>query len=164
MIHAFIRQHESEFPAAMACRVLGVSRSGYHASLARPESDRTTADRALSVLIAASHTASRQGYGAPRILDDLRDVGHRVGQRRVARLMRQTGLRGAFHPRRTSHAGLPATVDGPDLVRRRFTAEAPDQVWCADPAPPRRAGSRSGRARASDAVVGVSSATPSPPD
>ena len=116
----------------MACRVLGVSRSGYHASLARPESDRTTADRALSVLIAASHTASRQAYGAPRILDDLRDVGYRVGQRRVARLMRQAGLRGAFHPRKTHHAGLPATVDGPDLVRRRYTAVAPDRVWCAD--------------------------------
>lgn len=132
MIHAFIRQHESEFPAAMACRVLGVSRSGYQASLVRPEGERAKADRALTALIEASHTASRQTYGAPRVLDDLRDQGHRVGQRRVARLMRQAGLRGAFHPRKTPHAGLPATVDGPDLVRREFTAETPDQVWCAD--------------------------------
>ena len=132
MIYAFIRQHESEFPAAAACRVLSVSRSGYQASLVRPESERAKADRDLTALITASHTASRQTYGAPRILDDLRDRGHRVGQRRVARLMRQADLRGAFHPRRTSHTGLPATVDGPDLVRRRFTAEAPDQVWCAD--------------------------------
>ena len=116
----------------MACRVLGVSRSGYHASLARPESERSKADRALTVLIAASHAASRRTYGAPRILDDLRERGHRVGQRRVARLMRQAGLRGAFHPRRTPHAGSPAAVDGPDLVRRQFTAEAPNRVWCAD--------------------------------
>ena len=132
MIYAFIRQHESEFPAAAACRVLGVSRSGYQASLVRPESERAKADRDLTALITASHTASRKTYGAPRILDDLRDVGHRVGQRRVARLMRQAGLRGAFHPRKASHAGVPATVDGPDLVRRRFSAVAPDRVWCAD--------------------------------
>ena len=132
MIHAFIRQHASEYPAAMACRVLGVSRSGYQASLVRPESERTTADRALSALVAESHAASRETYGAPRILDDLRDLGHRVGQRRVARLMRQAGLRGAFHERKTPHAGLPAAVSGPDLVRRDFAAEAPDRVWCAD--------------------------------
>ncbi len=132
MIHAFIRTHVSEFPAAMACRVLGVSRSGYQASLVRPESDRAKADRDLTALIAASHTASRQTYGAPRILDDLQDLGHRVGQRRVARLMRQAGLRGAFHPRKASHAGRPAAADGPDLVRRAFSADAPDRVWCAD--------------------------------
>lgn len=132
MIYAFIRRHESEFPAAMACRVLGVSRSGYQASLVRPESERSKADRALTALIAEAHAASRQTYGAPRILDDLRDRGHRVGQRRVARLMRQAGLRGASHPRKTAHAGSPATVDGPDLVRREFTAEGPDEVWCAD--------------------------------
>lgn len=132
MIHAFIRQHASEYPAALACRVLGVSRSGYQASLVRPESERTQADRALLVLIAASHRASRQTYGAPRILDDLREQGYRIGQRRVARLMRQAGLRGAFHERRTRHSGKPAAVDGPDLVRRDFTVEACDRVWCAD--------------------------------
>ncbi len=132
MIHAFIRQHASEYPAAMACRVLGVSRSGYQASLVRPESARATADRALTALVAESHAASRETYGAPRILDDLRDLGYRIGQRRVARLMRQAGLRGAFHERKAHRPGLPAAVSGPDLVRRDFAAEAPDRVWCAD--------------------------------
>ena len=132
MTYAFIRQHASEYPAATACRVLGVSRSGYHASLVRPESERARADRALTALVVASHAASRRTYGAPRVLDDLRERGHRVGQRRVARLMRQAGLRGAFHPPKPPRAGRPAAVDGPDLVRREFRAEAPDRVWCAD--------------------------------
>jgi putative transposase len=132
VIHAFIRQHESEFPAAMACRALGVSRSGYQASLVRTESERSKADRALTALIAESHQASRQTYGAPRVRDDLCEQGHRVGQRRVARLVRRAGLRGVSHPRKAAHVGLPATVEGPDLVRREFTAEAPDRVWCAD--------------------------------
>lgn len=137
MIYAFLRQHESEFPVAMACRVLGVSRSGYHASRVRPECERKAADRALLVLIEASHHASRQTYGAPRILEDLRDLGYRVGQRRVARLMRQAGLRGAFHPRKRphakrTHAGSAVPAERPDLVRRQFEAAAPDRVWCAD--------------------------------
>ncbi len=86
---------------ATACRVLGVSRSGYHAALTRPESERSRADRALTEVIAEAHARSRRTYGAPRVLAELRAQGIRVGRRRVARLMRQAGLRGAFHPRRS---------------------------------------------------------------
>lgn len=132
MIHAFIRQHASGYPAGMACRVLGVSRSGYQAALVRPESERAQADRALTALVVASHAASRKAYGAPRIHEDLREQGHRVGRKRVARLMRQAGLRGAFHPRRGRSAASAVSADAPDLVRRPFRAPARDQVWCAD--------------------------------
>ncbi|MEM6785114.1 MAG: hypothetical protein AAF624_15445 [Bacteroidota bacterium] len=48
MIYAFIRWHVSEHPVAMAYRVLGVNRSAYHAALARPESERSRADHALT--------------------------------------------------------------------------------------------------------------------
>jgi transposase InsO family protein len=63
----------------------------------------------------------------------LRAQGVRVGKKRVARLMRRAGLRGAFHPRKRRRA--PPSVEPPttpDLVRRVFQAEAPDRVWCAD--------------------------------
>lgn len=132
MIYAFVRRHASEYPAAVACRVLGVSRSGYHASQCRPESERAKADRALSALVVASHAASRKTYGAPRIQDDLREAGHRVGQRRIARLMRQVGLRGACHPRRSPPSIRTVPTTAPDLVQRRFAADAPNRVWCAD--------------------------------
>lgn len=136
MIHAFIDRHRGQYPIAMACRVLGVSRSGVHASRTRPESERARADAALTVLIAASHVASRHSYGAPRVLADLREQGHRVGERRVARLMRRAGLRGAYHARRPASARSPARtvapVESPDLVRRHFRADGPDRLWCAD--------------------------------
>ncbi len=64
MKYAFIRQHASEYPVATACRVLGVSRSGYHAALVRPESARSRADRKLTALITEAHTVSRRSYGA----------------------------------------------------------------------------------------------------
>ncbi len=131
MKYAFIRQHASEYPVATACRVLGVSRSGYHAALFRPESERAHADRTLTALIARAHATSRRSYGAPRLHEELRAQGVRVGRKRVARLMRQAGLRGAFHPRKRHRAGAEAPGT-PDLVSRAFSADAPDQVWCAD--------------------------------
>ena len=132
MIYAFIRQHASEHTVAMACRVLGVSRSGYHAALVRPESERARADRALTELIGEAHVASRRTYGAPRVHADLQARGVRVGRRRVARLMRQAGLRGAFHPRKRHQAPTTPTAAAPDLLGRAFSAEAPDSKWCAD--------------------------------
>ena len=97
MIYASIRQHASEHPVATACRVLGVSRSGYHAALVRPERERARADRALTVLVRNAHAGSRRTYGALRVHAELQAQGVRFGRRRVARLMRQAGLRGAFH-------------------------------------------------------------------
>lgn len=118
------------------CRVLGVSRSGYYAWRARqgqPEPLRQRHDRLLTLEIQASHAASRQTYGAPRILDDLREAGHRVSRKRVQRLMRQAGLRAA-QPRRyarttDSQHGLPVAAN---VLDRDFRATACDQKWACD--------------------------------
>ena len=118
------------------CRVLGVSRSGYYAWRARkdqPEAKRQREDRVLLVEIKASHQASRQTYGAPRILDDLRERGHRVSRKRVQRLMRQAGLRAA-QPRRyvsTTDAGHGLPV-ADNVLDRDFAATTCDQKWAGD--------------------------------
>jgi putative transposase len=132
--YAFIRQHASEYPVAMACRVLGVSRTGYHAWQARPESARRRADRALGALVAEAHAQSRRTYGAPRIHEELRSRGLRVGRKRVARLMRRAGLRGAVHPRRRTPAAprAEAAPAVPNRLARRFRVSAPNRVWCCD--------------------------------
>src|SRR5690606_24287159 len=94
----FIDEHASAYPIQILCRVLGVSRSGYYAWKRRqsmPESEPTKEARRLLVEITAFHQASHRTYGAPRIHDDLRMAGWRVSRKRVARLMRQAGLRAA---------------------------------------------------------------------
>lgn len=116
---------------ALACRVLGVSRSGFHAALVRPESERARADRALSALIADVHAASRRTYGAPRVRAEIRAQGVQVGLRRVSRLMRLAGLRGAMQARKARRPRA-ARTETPDLLRRQFSAGRPDRVWCAD--------------------------------
>ncbi len=121
------------YPIATLCRVLGVSRSGYHAWRQRGPSARAQRDAALQVQIAASHTRSDGTYGAPRILEDLREAGQRVGRKRVARLMRGAGLVGVSRRRgiRTTRRARDGQA-APDLVQRDFSATAPNQLWVAD--------------------------------
>ena len=64
---AFIEAEKAHHPVTMLTRVLGMSRSGYYAWRARPPSDRTQADHALSIQIRAIHAQSRTTYGTPRI-------------------------------------------------------------------------------------------------
>ncbi len=116
------------------CRVFEVSESGYYAWRKRGPSARAQRDVGLVVAIRVAHERSDGSCGAPRILEDLREAGHRVGQKRVARLMRHEGIqgvskrRGPARPRRE----IPEAPPAPDLVKRAFTATAPDQLWVAD--------------------------------
>lgn len=129
MRYAFIRLHASQYPVTRLCQVLGVSRSGYYDALRRPKSERARLDDELTRLIKATHRASRQSYGSPRIHAELREQGHRIGRKRVARLMRQAGLRGAMAPRRGLRQSAPAASD---LLKRQFQVPAPNRVWCSD--------------------------------
>ena len=75
------------------CRALNVSPAGYYAWRDRPESRRARQNRTLLATIRVIHRASRETYGSPRIWNALSQQGHDVGKHRVARLMRQAGLR-----------------------------------------------------------------------
>ena len=126
--------NQATFPIATLCRVLGVSESGFYAWRYRAPSARRQRDTELLVAIRASHARSAGTYGAPRVLEDLREAGYHVGRKRVARLLRHEGLqgvskrRGAVRPVHTARE----TSNAPDLVRRAFTATAPNQLRVAD--------------------------------
>lgn len=115
------------------CRVLGVSTSGYYAWRSRQPSAKEVSDSALMARIKAIHAWSDGTYGAPRIRAELADEGWRVSPKRVARLMRQTGLRGVCRrrwiitTRRNSDH-----VKRPDLVNRQFTASQPNTLYVVD--------------------------------
>jgi putative transposase len=116
------------------CRLLRVSPSGFYAWRQRGPSVRAQQDAALQAPIRRFHARSDGTYGAPRIWKDLREeAGQHVGQKRVARLMRAAGLVGVSRRRgvRTTRRGAVETPAA-DLVRRDFTATAPNQLWVAD--------------------------------
>lgn len=82
-------------------------------------------------MIREVHQDSRGTYGAPRIHAELRmDLGHRIGRKRVARVMRAADIHGVSHRRKRRHRPYTATND--DLVKRHFTANGPDRVWFTD--------------------------------
>lgn len=116
----------------MACRFLNVSTSGYYEWVNRPPSPRAVADAALTTTIRRIHADSRETYGAPRVLAELRlGLGVHVGRKRVARLMRLDGLVGVSH-RRKRRGWKPDTATHEDLVKRQFRADAPNRLWFCD--------------------------------
>jgi putative transposase len=116
------------------CRVLGVSRSGFHAWQARPAPPQAVADQALAVRIAEIHKDSLGTYGSPRVHAELRlEDGIGVGRKRVERLMRVAPLSGQLTRRRgKTTIRVPGVRTAPDLVKRDFNPTEPNRTWCAD--------------------------------
>ena len=115
------------------CRVLAVAPSSYHAAKSRPPSRRAVRDEELKTEILAVYDANFQCYGARKIWRQLRREGVVVARCTVERLMRQLGIAGVVRgrPRRTTVAD-PANPVPDDLLKRDFTAPAPNVRWVAD--------------------------------
>ncbi len=116
---------------AVTCRVLQVSRSGYYDWRTRSPSHRDLTDAYLLDTILDVHAAARGTYGVRRVHAEL-VLGreHRVGRRKVARLMRCHGLAGV-HRRRWRNV-QPSEAVWADHVNREFAADAPDRLWVTD--------------------------------
>jgi putative transposase len=133
-IFRFISAERASFPVSLLCKVLGVSRSGFHAYLRRTPSKRWVSDVRLLELIHAIHEESDGTYGSPRIHAELRARGLRVGRKRVERLMRRHGLTGLPKRRRKGDTTIrmPGVRPAPDLVGRDFKPAEPNRLWVAD--------------------------------
>jgi putative transposase len=133
-IFRFIAATKAEHSIKIMCRVLEVSRSGFHAWAARAPSARAIADLALIGRIAEIHRDSLNTYGSPRVHAELRlEDGVRVGRKRVERLMREARLSGQIRRRRgKTTIRVQGVRTAPDLVERDFAPTAVNRLWCAD--------------------------------
>jgi len=130
---AFIAAKKAEHTVTILCRCLRVTRSGFYAWQARPESRHACDDRRLKVLVQTSFEESKHRYGSPRVHRDLIDLDEHVSQKRVARLMREEGLK-ARQRRRYKHTTM-SEHDQPvaaNVLDRQFEALAPNQRWVGD--------------------------------
>ena len=133
MRFGFIQTERATYPVRLLCRTLVVSAAGFYAWCRRGLSLRAREDAALKVEIRAAHAASRKTYGSPRIFIDLKADDHRIGRKRVARLMREEGIEGQRKRRfrvttNSQHSHPVATNE----LNRNFTASAPNKVWVTD--------------------------------
>ena len=132
MKYAFMARHRSVWPVRWMGEALGVSASGFYEWLSRPESNRSTSNRALLLRIRESFESSHRTYGSPRVWRDLRDWRVPGGLNRIARIMRQAGLVARPRLRRPDYSVGKRSVIAPNLLDRQFTASAPNQKWVAD--------------------------------
>lgn len=136
MRYACILRHFGEFTVRLMCRVLEVAPSGFYAWRARGPSERARRDERLRLHIRLLHRTTKERYGSPKIHSQLRAQGLRCGHNRVARLMREEGLRAKRCPRfrvttQSSH-NYPLVEN---RLSRRFELSSNrqiNQVWAAD--------------------------------
>ena len=124
---------KANFPIAMMCRQLAVSRSGYYAWAKRRPSARQKEDSVLVSEIKTIHEKSRQTYGSPRIVHCLNACGFDVSRRRVARLMHKEGIAGTpIKPfKRTTDSAQSNRVEN-NILNRDFSPKAPNRIWATD--------------------------------
>jgi putative transposase len=134
----YIDTHRGEFGVEPICRALSaagvpIAPSTYYATRDRPPSARAVRDGVLQEQIARVHRDNFGVYGVRKIWRQLHREGVVVARCTVARNMRLLGLRGAVRGKVKRTTIAAATGSRPDdLLRRDFSAEAPNRRWVAD--------------------------------
>ena len=133
MRYRFIKDNQSQFHTETMCRVLKVSRSAFYAWLKREKSKRELANDELLEKIVRVHNESRKTYGSRRVYRRLASLSLECSKNRVARLMRQHGLKSKtkrkFRPTTDSKHRFAVAEN---LLDRQFEVEVPNRAWVGD--------------------------------
>ena len=120
-------------PHVLTCVLLGVSLSWFYKWLDRPPTPRQQRRAEIDAAVKAMFADAKGLHGSPRLYADLLDAGWVVSEKTVADSMRRQGLvaRKVKHRKGTTKQDRSAPKF-PDLVKRDFTAAAPNLKWCGD--------------------------------
>jgi putative transposase len=128
-----MQQHRGQFPVRALCQAMKVTRSGYYAWRRREPSERQKQDETLLNRVRHFFKRSNGTYGSLRIVRDLREEGLSCGKHRVARLMRQAGLRAVVAPRfRVTTDSKHALPVADNLLDQDFGAAEANVKWAGD--------------------------------
>ena len=134
MKYAFIESDLRDYDVKRACRVLGVSGSGFYKWRVGQPSSRSRRQEDLAAKIQAAHAENRGVYGSPRIHQVLLARGERVCLNTVARVMKERKIRA-----KTKKKYVPRTTDSahnqpiaPNRLDRDFAAARPNRKWATD--------------------------------
>ncbi len=131
---AFIDQNRGRFGVEPICETLDVSASAYYQRKTGERSARACEDERLTGRIREVHEDNYECYGYRRVHAQLVREGEHAGRDQVARLMRSGGVQGAKRRGKQWKTTIvdPTAQKRPDLVKRDFTADAPDRLWVGD--------------------------------
>lgn len=133
MKYKLIASEKAHISVRAACHFLSVSESGYYAWASRGPSERQRQDMVLLAHIREVFALSNNSYGSPRMTVELQEAGLSVGRRRVARLMRENGLKAWVKRRfKSTTNSKHAFAVAPNLLDQDFTATAPNEKWAGD--------------------------------
>ena len=125
--------YQREFPVGKMCQIFKVSRSSFYAWRNYLPSNRENENRMLLFEISRIHAECKASYGSPRMTTELKSRGYNVSRPRVARLMKNNGIR-AVHAKKfvvtTDSKHTYPVVE--NKLNRNFTAEHKGQAWVSD--------------------------------
>lgn len=117
----------------LICRLLQVAPSSYYAVKTRAPSARALRDEELVPQLVEIWEANYRVYGVRKLWKSARRAGITIGRDQTARLMRAAGIEGARRSKRIKTTRPdPSSARHPDLVKREFTATAPNRLWVTD--------------------------------
>jgi len=117
----------------LICRLLQVAPSSYYASKTRTPSARAMRDEELIPQLVDLWESNYRVYGVRKLWKAARRAGIMIGRDQTARLMRGAGIEGARRSKRVKTTRPdPTSSRHPDLVKREFTATAPNRLWVTD--------------------------------
>jgi len=133
----FVADNSTTFEVKRLCELVEVTRSSFYAwkAGAAGRAERAAADAELEARIREVHEVDNT-VGAPRVTAELNDGvpdDERVNHKRVARVMRAAGIAG-YVKKRKVRTTVPEPSDQavPDLLKRDFTADAPNRRYVGD--------------------------------
>jgi putative transposase len=134
MKYEFIYKHRSCFCVEKMCRALEIQRSGYYRwEKTGKESKREIENKMYLVLIKQIFDDSRKTYGSPRVHAELKRRGYSIAHNRVARLMRENGIRSKRRKKYKATTNSNHSLNiAPNIVNRNFTSDEPNKVWVSD--------------------------------
>ena len=133
MKYRAMQRYSSDFDVSKMCQLLEVSRSGYYASLRRPESQRSKRQKEVLEQIKVIHKDNHFIYGSPSITRELNNRGTKASKGMVSRLMRKNGIRSKivkkYRATTDSNHNLPVAEN---LLDRNFKANRRNEKWVSD--------------------------------
>jgi len=131
--YTWIRQHQSDYPVQVMCRVLEVGASGYYDWRDRSPSARTQRHQQIAQAAARSYFESHRIYGYRKVHQDLQAEGVPCGEDTVRQVLRENGLYSRIRRKfvRTTDSNHSAPI-ADNILNRDFSAERPNEKWVAD--------------------------------